>query len=113
MKCRKFVSGLHILTNNRIPESILHADVFSKILHGVFQYLHMDNVYSLLYGSSVNPYHINYVLYMTLSLPLKHNRGHIMSLYGITHTTCQRTCQILRLLLQNILDFKSDIHIFY
>ncbi len=49
-------------------------------------------MYSLLYGSSVNPYYnmdigksfiINNVLYMTLSLPLKHHRAPIMSLYGL------------------------------
>ncbi len=28
MKCRNFISGLHILARNHIPESILHADVF-------------------------------------------------------------------------------------
>ncbi len=28
MKCRNFISGLHILARNQIPESILHADVF-------------------------------------------------------------------------------------
>ncbi len=82
IKCRNLISGLHILAKNSIPESILHADVFSNILCGVSQYL--DNVYTLLYGTSVNPYYsmnviksfnlIN-MLYMTISLP-------IMSLYG-------------------------------
>ncbi len=56
MKCRNFISGLHILARNRIPESILHADVFSNILHRVSQYLLKDNVYTLLYGTAVNPY---------------------------------------------------------
>ncbi len=32
MKCRNFISGLHILAKNQIPESIMHADVFSNIL---------------------------------------------------------------------------------
>ncbi len=32
MKCRNFVSGLHLLARNQIPESILHADVFHNIL---------------------------------------------------------------------------------
>ncbi len=44
MKCRNFISGLHTLAKNRIPESILHADVFSNILYGVTQYLLKDNV---------------------------------------------------------------------
>ncbi len=35
MKCRNFISGLHILASNRIPESILHADVFFNILRGI------------------------------------------------------------------------------
>ncbi len=56
MKCRNFITGLHILGRNSIPESILHADVFSNILHGVSQYLLKDNVYTLLYGTTVNPY---------------------------------------------------------
>ncbi len=57
LKCRNFIFGLHILANNRIPESILHADVFSNVLLGISQYLLKENVYSLLYGSSVNPYY--------------------------------------------------------
>ncbi len=75
-----------------IPESIFPADVFSKILSGISQYLLKENVYSLLYGSSVNPYYninigrgfiINNVLYMTLYLPLKHHRAPIVFLYGL------------------------------
>ncbi len=27
-KCRNFISGLHIIARNRIPDSILHANVF-------------------------------------------------------------------------------------
>ncbi len=57
LKCRKYISGLHILVRNHIPESILHTNVFSNILHGVFQYLSKDNVYTLLYGTAVNPYY--------------------------------------------------------
>ncbi len=57
MKCRNIISGLHILARNCIPESIIHADVFSNILHGVSQYLRKDNVYPLLYGTAVNPYY--------------------------------------------------------
>ncbi len=92
MKCRNFISGLHILARNRIPEFILHADVFSNILHGVSQYLLKDNVYTLLYGTAVNPYYgmdlvksfiINGALFMTISLPLKHHRAPILSLYGL------------------------------
>ncbi len=77
MKCRNFMSGLHILASSKIPEYILHADVLSNILYGVSQYLLEENMYSLLYGSVVNPYHdmridksfiINNVLHMTMSL---------------------------------------------
>ncbi len=57
MKCRNFISGLHILARNHIPESILHANVFTNILHGVSEYLRKDNVYTLLYGTAVNPYY--------------------------------------------------------
>ncbi len=76
MKCRNIISGLHILARNRISESILHAHVFSNILHGVSQYLCKDNVYTLLYGTDVNPYYgmevvksfiLNRVLFMTIS----------------------------------------------
>ncbi len=56
LKCRNFISGLHILARNHIPESILHTDVFLNILHGVSQFLRKDNVYTLLYGTTVNPY---------------------------------------------------------
>ncbi len=92
MKCRNFISGLHILAKNQIPESILHADIFSNILRGVSKHLVKDQVYTLLYGISVNPYYsmnivksfiLNNVLYMTISLPLKHHRAPIMSLYGL------------------------------
>ncbi len=83
---------MSFLANNRIPESILHADVFSNILNGISQYLLKENMYSLLYGSFVNPYYninivrsfiLNNVLYMTLSLPLKYHRAPFMSLYGL------------------------------
>ncbi len=57
MKCRNFISGLHILTSNKIPESILHADVLSNILCGISQYLLQENTYTLLYDSAVNPYY--------------------------------------------------------
>ncbi len=92
MKCRNFISGLHILAKNQIPESILHADVFSNILRVVSHYLLKDKVYTLLYGTSVNPYYrtnvvksfiLKNVLYMTISLPLKHHGTYIMSLYGL------------------------------
>ncbi len=92
MKCRNFISGLHISAKNQIPKSILHADVFSNILRGVSQYLFKDNVYTLLYGTSLNPYYsmyfvksfiLNNVLYMTISIHLKHHRALIMSIYGL------------------------------
>ncbi len=50
------------------------------------------NTYSLLYGSVVNPYYdmrivksfiINKVLYMTISLPLKHMKAPVMSIYSL------------------------------
>ncbi len=92
IKCRTFVSGLHILARNENPESILHADVFSNILRGISLHLSKDNIYTLLYGTSVNLYYVmkiikcfilNKALYMTISLPLKHHRAPIMSLYGL------------------------------
>ncbi len=92
LKYRKFISGLHIVARNCIPESILHADVFSNILHRVSQYLCKDNLYTLLYGTVVNPYYamdvvksfiINGALFMTISIPLKHRRAPILSLYGL------------------------------
>ncbi len=91
MKCRNFISGLHILTSNCIPESIVYDVVFSNTLHVVSQYLLKDNVYTLLYGTAVNPYYgmnigksfiINGALFIPISLPLKHHREHIVSLYG-------------------------------
>lgn len=83
MKCRNFLSVLHILARNRIPESILHSDVLSNILYGSSQDLLKDNTYSLLYGSVVNPYYnmeivnsfiSNNVLYMTITLQLKQSK---------------------------------------
>ncbi len=67
-----------------IPESLLHADVLSNILYGVSQYFLEENIYSLLYGSIVNPYYdmrigksfiINNVPNMTISLPLETCEG--------------------------------------
>ncbi len=84
MKCRNFISGLHVLTSNKIPESILQADVLPNILHGISQYLLKENMYTLLYGLAVNPYYdmrigkifiTNNVLYITISLPLKHRKA--------------------------------------
>ncbi len=92
MKCRNFISGLHILARNHISESILHANVFSNIRHGVSQYLPKDNVYTLLYGTAVNPYYgmeiikcfiLNGALFMTISLPLKNHRALNLALYGL------------------------------
>ncbi len=57
MKCRNFISGLHILASNKIPETILHADVLSNKLNGISQYLLKENTYTLLYGSAVNQYY--------------------------------------------------------
>ncbi len=112
MKCRNFISGLHILAKNQIPESILHADFFSNILHGVSQYLLDDNVYTLLYGTILQyehcqEFHLNNVLYMTISLPLKHHRAPIMSLYGLFHIIYQLTCQTGRTFLPLTPNLKS------
>ncbi len=51
MKCSNFISGLHILASNQIPESILHADVLSNILRGISQYLLKENIYFTLWYS--------------------------------------------------------------
>ncbi len=92
MKCRNFISGLHILARNHIPESILHADVFSNILHGISQYLRKDNVYtifvwycyeSVLRMEVVKSFILNGALFMTISLPLKHHRAPILAIYGL------------------------------
>ncbi len=50
-------------------------------------------MYTLLYGTDINPYYgmdfvksfiTNDALFMTLSLPLKHHRAQILSLYGLS-----------------------------
>ena len=91
-KCRTFISGLHTLAENKIPESILHADVFNNILKSVGRILHHDTDYELLYGDTVNPYYhmqivksfiINNALYMNIMLPLKHFKIPIMNLYNL------------------------------
>ncbi len=83
---------MHTLASNKIPESNLHAVVLSNILHGLSQYLVKENTYTLLYGTAVNPYYhmeigksfiINFVFYMTISLPLKYKKAPFMSLYGL------------------------------
>ncbi len=69
---------LHVLENNRIPESILHADTLANILLAITKELQHDNRYSLLYGSDVNAYYhmplvssfiVDDVLFMTVILP--------------------------------------------
>ncbi len=91
-KCRTFISGLHILAENKIPESILHANVFANILHIITEQLKVRNQYTLLYGSSVNPYYnmkivksfiINNVLYLNIMLPLQHNKAPTTKLYKL------------------------------
>ncbi len=80
-KTRTFVSGLHILAENKIPESILHANVFKNILVTVQDQLELSKEYTLLYGSTVNSYYhmgiangfiLNNILYINLLLPLEH-----------------------------------------
>jgi hypothetical protein len=91
-KARSFVSGLHILAENKLPETILHANVFSKILLGISQELINESDYTLLYGSEVNPYYhmpiaksfiIDNVLYISIMLPLRHKSTPIMRLHLI------------------------------
>ncbi len=122
MKCRHFISGLHILAINHIPESILHADVFSNILHGVSQYLLQDNVYTLLYGTAVIPYYsievvksfiLNGALFMTISFPLKHHRAPILALYRLFSNHLQQTCQTSKAYHPPIQNYKSVTHIYY
>ncbi len=57
IKYRSLVSGLHVLADNRIIESILHADTHANILLAITNELQHDNRYSLLYGSEVNEYY--------------------------------------------------------
>ncbi len=87
---RTFVSGLHILAENKILESILHANVFKNILVTVQYQLEVSKKYRLLYGSTVNPYYhmgivksfiVNNILYKNLMLPLKHLKAPVMMLY--------------------------------
>ncbi len=59
-KCRTFISGLHILAENKIPESILHEKVFANILHIITEQLKVCNQYTLLYDSSVIPSILSY-----------------------------------------------------
>ncbi len=89
MKCRNFISGLHILA--------------------LSLYLHKENKYILLYCTAENPYYhmeifkcfiIKNVLYMTISLPLKHEKVPIVSLYGL-YSYYMST---------NMLDYKFSLH---
>ncbi len=66
-------------------------DIFNKTSCPI-TYLLKDNVYTLLYGTAVNPYYgmdvvksfiLNGALFMTIFLPLKHHRTPILSLYGL------------------------------
>ncbi len=101
-KCRTFISG------NKISESILHANVFANILYIITEQLKVCNQYTLLYGSSVNPYYhikiikgfiINNVLYLNIMLPLQHNKALVMKLYKLQshylpanlYTICSQT----------------------
>ncbi len=53
----KLCFRLHVLANNKIPGSILHADTLANILLVISRELQHDNRYSLLYGSEVNEYY--------------------------------------------------------
>ncbi len=92
IKCRSLVSELHVLANNKIPESILHADILANILFAITKELQHNNRYSLLYGSEVNAYYhmplvrrfiINDVLFMTFMLPLRHSEAPVLSIYKL------------------------------
>ncbi len=91
-KCRTFISGLHILAENKIPESILHANVFANILNIITEQLKVCNQCTLLFGSSVYPYYhmkiiksfiINNVLYLNIILLLQHTIAPIIKLYKL------------------------------
>ncbi len=88
-KSKTFISGLHILAENKIPESNLHATVFANILNIITEQLKDCNQYTLLYGSSVNPllliksFIINNVLYLNILLLLQHNTAPVMKLYKL------------------------------
>ncbi len=95
MKCRNLISGLHILANNPIPESILHADIFSNMLQGVSKHLLKDQVY-------------------TLYLYLLNTIEHLSCLsMASTHITYQQTCQIRKALHLHIPNFKSVTRTYY
>ncbi len=122
MECRNFISGLHILASNRIPESILHAVVLPNILHGILQHLLMENMYTLLYGSAVNAYYnmgidnsfiINNVLYITISLSLKHRKAPIMSIYGLYYYYMPMNMLDYKKSSSAYTSLKSAIHIFF
>ncbi len=92
MQARTFVSGLHVLSEHRLPESIIHADTLTYILTSVDNSLAKNAMYSLLYGKSVYPYYslpiassfiVDNVLYMTLTLPLKRRNTKLMSLFKL------------------------------
>ena len=89
-KARSFISGLHILAESKIPETILHATTFSHILHSIKNELNNNTNYQLLYGTEVNPYYhmpiaksfiINNVLYINIILPLQIRSTFMMNLY--------------------------------
>ncbi len=92
-KCQRFISGLHILARNRIPESIIHGDVLSNILLRISDHVRKSDKYRLLYGTKANPYYslviatsfiMNNKLYITIILPLWLANSQIMSLYSMT-----------------------------
>ncbi len=92
IKSKSIISGLHVLAENKIPESILHADTLANILLAITHKLEHDNRYSLLYGREVNAYYhmslirsfiINDVLFMTIMLPFKHSDAPVLSIYRL------------------------------
>ena len=91
-KCRSFISGLHVLADNKVPEAILHGNTFGHMLQTISDDLHKTTYYSLLHGTIVNPYFhmkiarsfiINNALYMNIMLPLMDMRLPLMRLYGL------------------------------
>ena len=91
---RNFVSGLHHLSENKLPEPILHADTLSQILTNVKNTLSNapTTAYELLFGTSVYPYYhlpiadafiVDESLYISLHLPLKRPDVRLLSIYEL------------------------------
>ena len=89
---RNFVSGLHVLSENTLPESILHATDLKILLNNVRDELSRDGHYSLLFGDQVFAYYhlpiatgliVDDMLYIALTLPLKRMDVNLMSIFEV------------------------------